>query len=52
VDAALAEKLERDQRRVALLEFLAELEVVDPTPPDVRARAKERADRIRRAIEG
>ena len=51
VDAALQEKLERDERRHALLALLEELEAGDPTPPDVRARASKRADRLRAAVE-
>lgn len=51
VDAALKEKLERDQRRHALLALLEELEVGDPIPADVRPRAAKRADRLRAAVE-
>lgn len=50
VDAALQEKLERDERRSALIELLDELEAADPTPPDVRARAAKRAERLRAAV--
>lgn len=50
VDAALHEKLERDERRNALLALLDELEVADPTPAEVRARAAKRADRLRTAV--
>lgn len=50
LDSALQEKLERDERRNALLELLDELETSDPTPPDVRARATRRADRLRSAV--
>jgi hypothetical protein len=52
VDTALQEKLERDERRHALLSLLEELEAGDPTPADVRARASKRADRLRTAIDG
>jgi hypothetical protein len=41
VDAALQEKLERDDRRRALLEYFDELDAIDP-PTDEQ---KERADR-------
>jgi hypothetical protein len=51
LDAALHEKLERDERRQALLALLAELEARDPTPAAVRARASKRADRLRAAVE-
>lgn len=51
VDAALQEKLERDERRDALLALLDELEVSDPTPADVRARAMTRAARLRAAVD-
>ena len=50
VDAALQEKLERDERRHALLALLDELEVLDPTPAEVRARAAKRAARLRSAV--
>ena len=50
LDAALKEKLERDERRDALLALLDELEAVDPTPADVRARAAKRAARLRVAV--
>jgi hypothetical protein len=50
VDAALQEKLERDERRHALLALLDELEAGDPTPADVRERAARRASRLRSAV--
>lgn len=50
VDAALQEKLERDERRNALLALIDELEAADPTPADVRARATKRAARLRAAV--
>ena len=52
VDTALQEKLERDERRHALLSLLEELEAGDPTPADVRAQASTRADRLRAAVNG
>ena len=52
VDAALQEKLERDERRLSLLAMIDELEAADPTPTDLRARATRRANRIRTAVEG
>lgn len=52
LDAALQEKLERDERRDALLTLLGELETTDPTPPEIRARAVKRAARIRSAVKG
>lgn len=50
VDAAVQEKLERDERRAALLALLDELEGADPTPADVRARAARRSERLRAAV--
>lgn len=50
LDAALQEKLERDERREVLLELLDELEQSDPTPADIRARAAKRAARLRSAV--
>jgi hypothetical protein len=52
LDAALQEKLERDERRVALIALLAELDAVDPIPPAVQARGTQRAARLRAAVEG
>jgi len=46
LDAALEEKLERDERRQALLEYLDELEATDPTPELTTRRANRRAARI------
>ena len=50
VDAALQEKLDRDERRDALLALLEELEASDQTPADVRARAAKRSERLRAAV--
>ena len=50
LDAALEEKLERDERRAALLAYLDELEAADPTPAAVVRRAARRADRIRSRV--
>lgn len=50
VDAALQEKLERDERRNALLALLDEIEATDPTPAEVRVRAAKRAARLRSAV--
>jgi hypothetical protein len=52
LDAALHEKLERDERRHALLALIRELEAESPTPSDVRAQASRRAARLRAAVEG
>jgi hypothetical protein len=49
VDAALEEKLDRDERRRAFLDYLKELEAADPTPEEVKNRANRRASRIRQA---
>lgn len=48
LDRALADQLERDDRRSAMLALLDEVESNDPTPADVLDRARARADRIRR----
>jgi hypothetical protein len=48
LDAALAEKLERDARRQALLDYLDEVEAADPTDEVVRRRAARRAAAIHR----
>ena len=50
LDAALEEKLERDERRKAFLAFLDELEATDPTPEPARRRATRRSAQIRAAI--
>jgi hypothetical protein len=49
VDAALEEKLERDERRQGFLDYLAELEREDPTPELSKRRAARRAEKIRDA---
>ena len=49
VDAALEDKLERDERRRAFLEYLDELEANDPTPDSIKQRASRRAAKIRSA---
>jgi len=49
VDAALEDKLERDERRREFLAYLEELEANDPTPDPVKQRASRRAERIRSA---
>jgi hypothetical protein len=50
LDAALAEKLERDEKRNALLAYLDELERADPTPATTKQRARTRAAQIRREV--
>lgn len=50
LDTALAEKLERDEKRAALLGYLDELERSDPTSEATRRRAARRAARIRDAV--
>jgi len=52
IDAALEEKLERDERRSAFLAYLDELEAADPTPEETKGRGARRADRIRKAAAG
>lgn len=49
-DDEMREKLERDERRLALLALLEEVEAGDPTSADVRVRASRRAARIRAAV--
>jgi len=49
VDAALEDKLERDERRRVFLAYLEEVEAGDPTPDQVRQRASRRAEKIRSA---
>ncbi len=50
VDAAIAEKLERDNRRRAFLDYLRELEAADPTPEPVKRRAARRVAEIRSVV--
>jgi hypothetical protein len=52
VDSALAEKLDRDERRIALLAYLDALEAADPTPELVQRRAMRRSEKIRAAAHG
>lgn len=47
LDTALAEKLERDEKRHALVAYLDELEHADPTPAATKQRARQRAAQIR-----
>ena len=49
LDAALEEKLGRDERRQALLDYLDELERADPTPELTKRRANRRANKVREA---
>jgi hypothetical protein len=49
VDAALEDRLERDERRRAFLEYLDEIEANDPTPDPIKQRAGRRAGKIRSA---
>jgi hypothetical protein len=50
VDAALEDKLERDERRRSFLAFLDELEAADPTSEQTKRRAQRRAFKIRDAV--
>lgn len=52
IDAALAEKLERDERRSAFLAYLDGLEATDPTPDLLKRRAGRRAARLRASAAG
>lgn len=46
LDSALREKLEREDRRLALLDLLDEMERDDPTPREERDRGRARAARL------
>jgi len=50
LDTALAEKLERDEKRNALLAYLEELEIADPAPVATKQRARQRAAQIRAGV--
>ena len=50
VDAALEDKLERDERRRSFLAFLDEIEAADPTSEQIKRRAQRRASKIRDAV--
>lgn len=50
LDAALEDKLERDERRRAFLDYLDDLEVANPAPETAKRRASRRADRLRASI--
>jgi hypothetical protein len=50
VDAALEDKLERDERRRSFLVFLDELEAADPTSEQTKRQAQRRASKIRDAV--
>ena len=52
LDAALQEKLERDDRRESLLALLRELEDADPMTAEARDRATKRAGQLRATVEG
>jgi len=47
LDSALVEKLERDEKRQALIDYLDELDAQDPAPDATKRRARRRADQIR-----
>lgn len=50
LDSALSEKLEREQQRRAVLEYLDALETADPTPQDTKRRAARRTAQIRERV--
>jgi hypothetical protein len=50
VNAALEDKLERDERRRSFLAFLDELEAADPSSEQTMRRAQRRATKIRDAV--
>jgi hypothetical protein len=50
VDAALEDKLERDERRRAFLTYLDEIEAEDPTPEQTKRRANRRVAKLQRAV--
>lgn len=51
LDTALQEKLERDDRRQAFRQWLAELNAADPPTADEKRQAEERTARLIAAIE-
>ena len=51
LDAALEEKLWRDEQRYAFLEYLDELEASDPASELTKRRASRRATQIRATVE-
>jgi hypothetical protein len=50
VDAALEDRLERDERRRSFLAYLDELEAADPTSEETKQRARRRASTIRNSV--
>jgi hypothetical protein len=50
VDAALEDKLDRDERRRSLLAYLDELDAKDPASEQTKRRAHRRASKIRETI--
>jgi len=48
--SALEDKLERDERRRAFLEYLDALEAADPTPEQAKRRASRRAVRLKSSV--
>jgi hypothetical protein len=50
VDAALEDRLDRDERRRSFLVFLDELEAANPTSEQTKRRAQRRASKIRDAV--
>jgi hypothetical protein len=50
VDAALEDKLGRDERRRSFLAYLDELDAADPASEQTKRRAHRRASKIRDAI--
>lgn len=50
LDAALSEKLAREQQRRALLDYLDALEASDPTPQTTKRRAAHRASQMRERV--
>lgn len=51
LDVALQEKLERDERRQAFLDYLEELEALDPATQDEKRRASRRVARLRQRVD-
>jgi hypothetical protein len=50
VDTALAEQLDRDERRRSFLAYLDELDAQDPASEETKRRARRRASKIREVI--
>jgi hypothetical protein len=50
LDAALEDKLDRDERRRSFVAYLDELDAADPAPEETKRHARRRVAKIREAI--